>query len=146
MVDLCLLGKNIALERRIGAHFSAVQPKRVAGATGEAQGRARHTLIDCADIECHSKMAFAAPRDVSPAEQEHRSCLAEDHLPVSGKRVSRVADVVGATERERLSAGNRCLAAELIAVVEQRSGTEVESAAEREDVIQRLHGTESELA
>src|SRR5579884_1650019 len=146
MVDLCLLGKNIALERRIGAHFSAVQPKRVAGATGEAQGRARHALIDCADIERHSKMAFAAACDVSPAEQEHRSSLAEGHLPVSGKRVRRIADVVGAAERERLSAGNRRLTAELVAVVEQRPGTQVESAAEREDVIQRLQGTKSELA
>jgi len=146
MVDLRLFGEDIALERRIAGHISAVQTERIARVPGEAQCRPRHALVNRSDVEGHAEVAFAAASQVSPAKQEHRSGFAEGHLPISGKRAARIAGVVGPAERERLSAGNRSLAAKLISVIKQSSGTEVESAAKREDVIDSLHGVESELA
>lgn len=146
MVDLRLLGKNVALERGIGGHVGAVQSSRVASASAEAQRRSRHSLVNRSDVERHAEMAFAAARQISPAKQEHWPGLAEGHLPISGKRAGRIADVIGPAKSERLSAGNGSLAAKLIPVVKQRSRAEVESAAKRKDVIESLHGVESELA
>lgn len=100
MIDLRLLGEDVALERRIRSYVSAVQSKRVAGTAGEAERRARNALVNRSDVECHAEMTFAAASQIPPAKQEHRSGFAECQLPISGKRAGRIADVIGPAEAE----------------------------------------------
>lgn len=100
MIDLRLLGEDVALERRIRSYVSAVQSKRVAGTAGEAERRARNALVNRSDVECHAEMTFAAASQIPPTKQEHRSGFAECQLPISGKRAGRIADVIGPAEAE----------------------------------------------
>lgn len=62
VVDLGLFCEDVALECRVRSYVGAVESKRVAGASGEAQGCAGHALVNGSDVKARRKMAFTTVR------------------------------------------------------------------------------------
>lgn len=87
MIELRLLGENVALDRRIGGYVTAIQSSAIACAAGKIQSRARNSLIDRSDIEGDTEVTLAPASKVSKAEEEHRSGCAEMQLAAAGKRI-----------------------------------------------------------
>src|SRR5207248_610160 len=113
---------------------------------GKVQRSARHSLIHSSNINGHAKVALTATSKIAEAKQKHRSRLAELKLSIAFEWVRWIAGVVNSTKRNRLSTGNDCTAAELIAAVHHHARAQMESAAERKDVVKRLHRPQVQTA
>ena len=85
-------------------------------------------------------------QQASPAHGEHGAGLDELELARARDRIGRIADVSSVVEGKGVACGNGRVGGNLVAVVEENAGAEMEAAVEGKPVVVGFDGAEAQLA
>ena len=145
VADLLLLGLDIALDRRIAGNVPAVQSAGIAGAAGESERGLRSALKHGSHLNRRAEM-LGARNQISPTNHHHRRNFVQGQFARADKGIAGAAAIANIIQGEGLTDRHIGISCDLIAVVEQQAGAQVESAAEGKEVEQSIHGAQVESA
>src|SRR6266478_4134324 len=143
-VELGLLGNDVGLNGRIGTDGAAVDAAGIAGAAAETQRDARRSLISGADLEGSAEVPVAGYK-IAEADENHWRGFVNGELTGPGDGIGGIAEIIYVAQGKALAAGHGSVRRDLVAVVNEYSGTDVELFQE-EKIIGRLSGAQVERA
>lgn len=144
-VQLIFFRLDVCLKCGIGAHGLAEQSAGVASTSSDVECSTRRTGVNESSLERDAEMPVVAREEVSPADGKHGASLHEVNLASTRDWVGWIAGVSGVVESKGIAARNGSVGCDLVAVVDEHAGAEMEAAAEREPVIVSFCGEKAQL-
>ncbi len=146
MVDLGDFGLHIGLHGRIASGVHADHCGIAAGSPRQRQRRLWRTRISHTDLRAETEATPVTRNQIAEADENGWRNLVEAELGRARNWIRRTTDIARAAQREHLAARNRRGRADMVVVIKQESGTDVERARKWEEIEMRLPGSEGELA
>lgn len=139
-VDLVLLGDDLRLDRGIGGGVDASESRnRIAGGAGQVQRGLRLALKDDAKVIEDGEVVMV--RDgIAETEHHHGRGFPDRQHAVAMYRIGRAAAEAHITKAEVLPSRRKGGGCDLVGVVHQHTGADMEEVAERSDVHQSFYG------
>lgn len=114
--------------------------------SSHAQCSAGSAGVDHSQLDWEAEMAMVARQKISPAHGEHGAGFDEVDLSRTSDGIGGRAGVSGVVERKCAAAGHGGVRGDLVAVIDENAGTDMEASVEGKPVVVRFRGTETQLA